>query len=185
MTDSLTRTKKKNKKKSQLNWKKVLVSLIIVFIIICLGMGCFFAWSVYKETEDFSAERLLSGEASKIYDANGELMYTYGSDENGKRENVTYEELPQVLIDAVVSAEDSRFFEHDGFDLPRIAKTFITNLASLRITGGGSTITQQVIKQSYFPDAERTYTRKLSEVILAIQATKEISKEEIITLYLI
>lgn len=184
MTDSLTRTKKKNKKKSQLNWKKVLVSLIIVFIIICLGMGCFFAWSVYKETEDFSAERLLSGEASKIYDANGELMYTYGSDENGKRENVTYEELPQVLIDAVVSAEDSRFFEHDGFDLPRIAKTFITNLASLRITGGGSTITQQVIKQSYFPDAERTYTRKLSEVILAIQATKEISKEEIITLYL-
>ena len=53
MTDSLTRTKKKNKKKSQLNWKKVLVSLIIVFIIICLGMGCFFAWSVYKETEDF------------------------------------------------------------------------------------------------------------------------------------
>ena len=147
-------------------------------------MGCFFAWSVYKETEDFSAERLLSGEASKIYDANGELMYTYGSDENGKRENVTYEELPQVLIDAVVSAEDSRFFEHDGFDLPRIAKTFITNLASLRITGGGSTITQQVIKQSYFPDAERTYTRKLSEVILAIQATKEISKEEIITLYL-
>ena len=50
MTDSLTRTKKKNKKKSQLNWKKVLVSLIIVFIIICLGMGCFFAWSVYKET---------------------------------------------------------------------------------------------------------------------------------------
>lgn len=184
MTDSLTRTKKKNKKKSQLNWKKVLVSLIIVFIIICLGMGCFFAWSVYKETDDFSAERLLSGEASKIYDANGELMYTYGSDENGKRENVTYEELPQVLIDAVVSAEDSRFFEHDGFDLPRIAKTFITNLASLRITGGGSTITQQVIKQSYFPDAERTYTRKLSEVILAIQATKEISKEEIITLYL-
>lgn len=184
MTDSLTRTKKKNKKKSQLNWKKVLVSLIIVFIIICLGMGCFFAWSVYKETEDFSAERLLSGEASKIYDANGELMYTYGSDENGKRENVTYEELPQVLIDAVVSAEDSRFFEHDGFDLPRIAKTFITNLTSLRITGGGSTITQQVIKQSYFPDAERTYTRKLSEVILAIQATKEISKEEIITLYL-
>ena len=184
MTDSLTRTKKKNKKKSQLNWKKVLVSLIIVFIIICLGMGCFFAWSVYKETEDFSAERLLSGEASKIYDANGELMYTYGSDENGKRENVTYEELPQVLIDAVVSAEDSRFFEHDGFDLPRIAKTFITNLASLRITGGGPTTTQQVIKPSYFPDAERTYTRKLSEVILAIHATKEISKEEIITLYL-
>lgn len=68
----------------------------------------FLAWSVYKETEDFSTERLLSGEASKIYDANGELMYTYGSDVNGN-ENITYEDLPQVLIDAVINAEDSRF----------------------------------------------------------------------------
>lgn len=186
MTDNptLTKTKSKKTKKLKLNWKKVLASLVIIVVIICLAMGCFFAWSVYKETEDFSADRLLSGEASRIYDANGELMYTYGSDENGKRENVTYEDLPQVLIDAVVSAEDSRFFEHDGFDLPRIAKTLITNLFSFRITGGGSTITQQVIKKSYFPDEEQTYTRKLSEVILAIQATKEISKEEIITLYL-
>ena len=97
--------------------------------VVCLSGGCFFAWSVYKETEDFSTQRLLSGEASKIYDVNGELMYTYGSDVNGKRENITYEDLPQVLIDAVIAAEDSRFFEHDGFDLPRIAKTLITNLA--------------------------------------------------------
>lgn len=70
-----------------------------------------------------------------MYDINGELMYTFGSDTNGKRENVTYEDLPQVLIDAVVAAEDSRFFEHNGFDLPRIAKTMITNLAHLSIRG--------------------------------------------------
>lgn len=100
-------------------------------------------------------------------------MYTYGSDVNGKRENITYEDLPQVLIDAVVAAEDSRFFEHDGFDLPRIAKTLITNLAHLSIRGGGSTITQQVIKKSYFPKEEQTYTRKISEIFLAIQATKK------------
>lgn len=181
MTDSPTRRKQTKKK---LNWKKITTSLIVVILVVCLGTGCFFAWSVYKETEDFSAERLLSGEASKMYDENGELMYTFGSDTNGKRENVTYEDLPQVLIDAVVAAEDSRFFEHNGFDLPRIAKAMITNLIHFDIRGGGSTITQQVIKKSYFPDAEKTYTRKLSEVILAIQATKEISKEEIITLYL-
>ena len=183
MTDSPTRKRKVNKKK-KLNWKKVLTSLTVVVIILCLGTGCFFAWSIYKETDDFSANKLLSGEASKMYDENGELMYTYGSDTNGKRENVTYEDLPQVLIDAVISAEDSRFFEHNGFDLPRIAKTMITNLAHLSIRGGGSTITQQVIKKSYFPEAEKTYTRKASEILLAIQATKEISKEEIMTLYL-
>ena len=180
MTDSPTR---KRKTKKKLNWKKVATSLVVVILIVCLGMGCFFAWSVYKETDDFSAKKLLSGEASKMYDINGELMYTFGSDTNGKRENVTYEDLPQVLIDAVVAAEDSRFFEHNGFDLPRIAKTMITNLAHLSIRGGGSTITQQVIKKSYFPKEEQTYTRKLSEIILAIQATKEISKEEALEMF--
>ena len=174
----------KTKSKTKLNWKKIFTSLGIVMIVLCLAGGSFFAWTIYKETEDFSAKKLLSEEPSKIYDDKGELMYTYGSDVNGKRENITYEDLPQVLIDAVVAAEDSRFFEHDGFDLPRIAKTLITNLAHLRIRGGGSTITQQVIKKSYFPKEEQTYTRKISEIFLAIQATKEVSKEEILTLYL-
>lgn len=183
MTDSPTR-KRKVKTNKKLNWKKVITSLVVVIVIISLGMGCFFAWSIYKETDDFSAEKLLSGEASKMYDEDGNLMYTFGSDTNGKRENITYEDLPQVLIDAVVAAEDSRFFEHNGFDLPRIAKTMITNLAHFSIRGGGSTITQQVIKKSYFPKEEQTYTRKASEILLAIQATKEISKEEIMTLYL-
>ena len=181
MTDSPTR---KTKSKTKLNWKKIFTSLGIVMIVLCLAGGSFFAWTIYKETEDFSAKKLLSEEPSKIYDDKGELMYTYGSDVNGKRENITYEDLPQVLIDAVVAAEDSRFFEHDGFDLPRIAKTLITNLAHLSIRGGGSTITQQVIKKSYFPKEEQTYTRKISEIFLAIQATKEVSKEEILTLYL-
>lgn len=174
----------KTKSKTKLNWKKIFTSLGIVMIVLCLAGGSFFAWTIYKETEDFSAKKLLSEEPSKIYDDKGELMYTYGSDVNGKRENITYEDLPQVLIDAVVAAEDSRFFEHDGFDLPRIAKTLITNLAHLSIRGGGSTITQQVIKKSYFPKEEQTYTRKISEIFLAIQATKEVSKEEILTLYL-
>lgn len=140
-------------------------------------------FNIYKDTEAFDADKLLSSGASVMYDSNGEVMYTYGSDENGTRENITYDDLPQVLVDAVIAAEDSRFFEHNGFDLPRIAKAAISNLA----TGGrqgGSTITQQLIKKTYFPNAERTYTRKLSEVFLAIQADKALSKEEILTLYL-
>lgn len=60
-------------------------------IVLCLAGGSFFAWTIYKETEDFSAKKLLSEEPSKIYDDKGELMYTYGSDVNGKRENITYE----------------------------------------------------------------------------------------------
>lgn len=177
-------TVKRATKKRKVNWKKIALALVSVCIIVTISGGAYFAWSVYQETEDFDVERLYSGEASKIFDKNGDLIYTFGSDENGKRTNVEYEDLPQVLVDAVVSAEDSRFFEHDGFDLPRIAKAAITNLMQFRIAGGGSTITQQVIKKSYFPEAEKTYTRKISEIFLAMQATKEVSKEEILTLYL-
>ena len=175
MTDSPTR---KRKTKKKLNWKKVATSLVVVILIVCLGMGCFFAWSVYKETDDFSAKKLLSGEASKMYDINGELMYTFGSDTNGKRENVTYEDLPQVLIDAVVAAEDSRFFEHNGFDFTTYYKTMITNpQSSFKYSCGGSTITQQVLK-NYFPKEEQTYTRKLSEIILQFRQLKKLVKKK-------
>ena len=78
------------------------------------------AYGVYKDTETFDAKKLLSSGASVMYDDQGQVLYTYGSEENGTRENITYEDLPQVLVDAVVAAEDSRFFEHNGFDLPRI-----------------------------------------------------------------
>ncbi|MDO5812753.1 MAG: transglycosylase domain-containing protein [Bacillota bacterium] len=155
----------------------------IVALVGAIALAGFLGFNIYNDTAVFDADKLLSSGASVMYDSDGEVMYTYGSDENGTRENITYDDLPQVLVDAVVAAEDSRFFEHNGFDLPRIAKAAISNLA----TGGrqgGSTITQQLIKKTYFPNAERTYTRKLSEVFLAIQADKELSKEEILTLYL-
>ena len=155
----------------------------IVALVGAIALTGFLGFNIYNDTAVFDADKLLSSGASVMYDSDGEVMYTYGSDENGTRENITYDDLPQVLVDAVVAAEDSRFFEHNGFDLPRIAKAAISNLA----TGGrqgGSTITQQLIKKTYFPNAERTYTRKLSEVFLAIQADKELSKEEILTLYL-
>lgn len=170
----------------KINWKKLSLVILTGCLIIGIIGGGVFAWSVYKETDDFDVERLNSNEASKIYNtANNEVLFTFGDDENGKRTNVTYEDLPQVLVDAVVAAEDSRFFEHNGFDLPRITKAAITNLMSFSLSGGGgSTITQQVIKKSYFPNEEKTYTRKVSEIFLAMQATKEVSKEEILTLYL-
>ena len=159
---------------------RIIGTIALASAIVLAGV---LGFNIYKDTEAFDADKLLSSGASVMYDSNGEVMYTYGSDENGTRENITYDDLPQVLVDAVIAAEDSRFFEHNGFDLPRIAKAAISNLA----TGGrqgGSTITQQLIKKTYFPNAEKTYTRKLSEVFLAIQADKQLSKEEILTLYL-
>lgn len=165
-------------------WKRVVLVIATATAVIIGSFGVYFAWNIYRQTDDFDAKNLLADEPSRIYDANGNLIFTLGSDENGKRMNVEYEDLPQVLVDAIIAAEDSRFFIHDGFDLPRIGKAFITNLSAGRITAGGSTITQQVIKKSYFPEEEQTYTRKFSEIFLAMQATKEVNKEEILTMYL-
>ena len=171
-------------KSKRINKKKVIGVTFIILIVAVLSVTGILGYNIYKDTEAFDAKKLLSSEASQIFDIQGNVIYTFGSDENGKRQNITYDDLPQVLVDAVVAAEDSRFFEHDGFDLRRIIKAAFSNLIAGGITGGGSTITQQLIKKTYFPNAEKTYTRKLSEVILAIQADKELTKEEIITLYL-
>ena len=175
---------KKNKTQKKINKKKVFIALTICILVALIGGVSVLAYGVYKDTEAFDAKKLLSSGASVMYDDQGQVLYTYGSEENGTRENITYEDLPQVLVDAVVAAEDSRFFEHNGFDLPRIAKAAMSNLVAGGIRGGGSTITQQLIKKTYFPNAEKTYTRKFSEIILAIQADKALSKEEILTLYL-
>ena len=168
----------------KLNSKKIIQVVTMLILCLILVFACIFGYSVYKDTATFDSKKLLSSGASVMYDSNGDIMYTYGSQENGTRKNVTYDDLPQVLVDAIVAAEDSRFFEHNGFDLPRIVKAALSNLKAGDITGGGSTITQQLIKKTYFPDAQRTYSRKFSEIILAIQADKALSKEEILTLYL-
>mgnify|MGYP000155372963 FL=1 len=172
------------KQTKKLNSKKIIQVVTMLILCLILVFACIFGYSVYKDTATFDSKKLLSSGASVMYDSNGDIMYTYGSQENGTRKNVTYDDLPQVLVDAIVAAEDSRFFEHNGFDLPRIVKAALSNLKAGGITGGGSTITQQLIKKTYFPDAQRTYSRKFSEIILAIQADKALSKEEILTLYL-
>ena len=91
--------------------------------------------------------------------------------------------IPQMLKEAFISAEDSRFYSHPGIDVIGIFRAFIKNLEAGGVVQGGSTITQQVIK-SFLLTPERSYTRKLKEAILAYRITKAFSKDEILFLYL-
>ena len=99
------------------------------------------------------------------------------------RVNITYEDLPDVVIEAVISAEDREFFQHGGIDPVGIARAVMANANEERITQGGSTITQQYVKNVYL-NRERSITRKLREAILAVRVDDELSKEEILTRYL-
>ena len=92
--------------------------------------------------------------------------------------------VPTVLKDAVLAAEDSRFFEHPGYDLRAIARAALVNLESGEIEQGGSTITQQYVKNTFFKKAPRTFKRKARELRLAIEIERRYSKEEILDRYL-
>ncbi|HEX2577040.1 MAG TPA: transglycosylase domain-containing protein [Aquihabitans sp.] len=96
---------------------------------------------------------------------------------------VTYEQIPEVLREAVVSAEDRDFFEHDGVDPVGIARAAYSDIRGSGVRQGGSTITQQYVKQEYL-SSEQTVTRKIKEAVMAVKLEQEISKEEILTRYL-
>lgn len=187
------------KKKS--GWKItriVIASLMGIGFIAALLIGyqaVQYAKAVTEAAPVMNVKDFESPNSSKILDKNGKVV-----DEIGLylRENVTYEQLPQTLIDAVVSIEDSRFFTHNGFDLPRFTKAAIEilqdSLASGRIvfSQGGSTATMQLVKNTYFSVdagdnstiAEKSIDRKLQEIYLALLLEQQVSKEDIMELYL-
>ena len=100
------------------------------------------------------------------------------------RSYVAHELIPDALIDAVISAEDSRFFDHGGFDLKAITRAALANLDEGAIEQGGSTITQQYVKNTFFKDAPKTFERKARELRLAIEVERRYTKEEILERYL-
>ena len=175
---------------------KVLATItsIIAVLGIAVAIGCLiFAGKLLEDKPEFSKEKLQSEDSSVIYDANGDEIVELGL---YLRENIDYEQMPDTLIDAFLSIEDSRYFEHFGFDIPRFTKAIIENLKSGGFGQGGSTITMQLVKNSYFQvdaDGESTMAatsgmsgvkRKMQEIVLAMEANSQVSKKEIIALYI-
>lgn len=119
-------------------------------------------------------------QTSFIYDANGNLITEFKGTEN--RVMVSIGAMPKYLQDAFVAVEDARFYTHAGVDLKRIVGAFVSNLSS-SATQGGSTITQQLIKQTLL-SSELSYKRKIQEAYLAMQLERTYSKEEILECYL-
>ena len=124
-------------------------------------------------------------QSSKIFDANGRLIKVLHAGQN--RTNVTLAQIPEYVEDAVIAIEDERFYEHDGVDLRAILRAALANAASGDIEQGGSTITQQYVKNVIIAPgeiAEQTIDRKLQEAALARQLEQELSKKEILERYL-
>lgn len=186
--------KKERNKGSKLTFFFALLMSVILFLGICgAGAAGYIAYKLTRNMPEFEPMALESADSSIIYDAKGNQVIELGL---YLRENIEYDELPECLVDAFVAVEDSRYFEHNGFDIPRFTKAIIENLKSRSFGQGGSTITMQLIKNSYFQidDGENStmadrdgvsgVQRKLQEIVLSMIADKEMSKEELLVLFL-
>ncbi|MBI4234870.1 penicillin-binding protein [Candidatus Peregrinibacteria bacterium] len=126
-------------------------------------------------------ENLTAAQSTQIFDRKGNLLYTIHGEEN--REYIEYAKITPALIDATVAIEDDTFWEHGGFDIWAIGKAGLNALFGIGAPRGGSTITQQYVKNTFL-SSERSYVRKVKELILAIRLEKAYNKEEILGLYL-
>src|SRR4030066_2567969 len=169
--------------KSTLLEKAIKISITIVMTFIT-SLVVFGAASYFYFSHDLpSIETLKNYKPStitKIFSEDGEILGEFFIE---KREVVSFERLPNHLIQAFIAGEDSRFFQHKGLDYWAILRALFKNLFSGEIVQGGSTITQQVVK-SLLLSPEKSFTRKIREAILAYKIEKYLTKEEILFLYL-
>jgi len=124
-----------------------------------------------------------TGETLPLVELGPEILMEFFGKERELRHLVTFDEIPDHLAEAVIAAEDHRFYSHHGVDPLGIARAFYTNLRHLAIRQGGSTLTQQLAK-NYFLTAERTYRRKVHELFIALAMEFNYSKDEILEIYL-
>lgn len=135
-------TKAKISKRQRLDaWNKAAIFVLTIVLVGCVSVFTLLV-NVINEAPDFNPEQLVAGTSTRVYDRDGNVIAELGSEH---RDNITYEDLPQDLIDAFLSIEDSRFFQHNGFDLPRFLKSALNNLASGSLSQGGSTLTMQLV----------------------------------------
>ena len=168
-------------KQTVIQWLKyaAIAAISLFFLLLILG-GLVFGYYASK-APTLSEKDLVATTSSKIYDNQNNLIADLGAE---KRINVKTNEIPTDLVNAIVAIEDHRFFNHRGVDFIRIGGAFFSNLRGGR--QGGSTLTQQLIKLTYFStsSSDQTLSRRSQEAWLATQLEQKATKQEILTYYI-
>ena len=180
----LDKIKSKPKRKKVLNI--ILIIILVLLILVTLIVGGFII-KIIQDAPEFNITELNKKESSIFYDSEGKEIAKVGKE---LRENVTYDDLPEVFIDALIATEDSRYFQHNGFDAPRFVKATIGQLLGNSNAGGASTISMQLITNTYTDPLRQKSSgmagiiRKLEDIYLAVfKLEKNFTKEEIIEYY--
>lgn len=174
---------KKNKFQNKNIGEKLLTIFMIGLIAITLTIVAFML-IVIIGSPDFSEEALYSKESSIIYDIEGNEYARLGSE---NRKIVSYDDLPEVFIDAILATEDSRFMQHSGVDLARFLKASFGQILGNSDAGGASTITMQIVKQRFTDNTAtgiKGIIRKFTDVYMAVfKIEKKYTKEQILEFY--
>ena len=185
-------TKKTNKKpgiRKKFHGFRFLTLLLVIalgFEIVIGTAGIVTLKDMMEGMPEISVEDFLSQESTLIFDANGNEIADVGTQ---LRENIKYDEIPESLIDAFLCIEDSRYFTHTGFDIPRFAKAAIETVLNGNMQGG-STFTMQLVKLTYFINDEEGTSRtkdiayKVQQIAMAVELEQQSSKEEIFEMYM-
>lgn len=171
----------------------VMTTLAAFVVVICsrsfqlgaLALGLFvfpMSWFFATMPEISSVEHYKPFQSIQLFDRNDQPITTLSGDED--RIFVPLNRISRHMKQAVVSAEDRRFYEHGGADISSMVRAALANLSAHRIVEGGSTISQQLVKNLYFNSAERSMARKARELVLAIQLEQRCSKDKILEMYL-
>lgn len=163
--------------------KRVILNVLLIGIISVAAIMIVFLSYVVIKAPKFDPNNLKFTQMSELYDTDGNLISKMG---NENRTEITYDDLPEVLIDAIIATEDSRFFQHNGFDLARFAKASIGQALG-KNAGGASTLTMQIVKNNYTSTEAKGFkgiVRKFTDIYLSIfKVEKKYTKKEIIEFY--
>jgi 1A family penicillin-binding protein len=164
---------------------RAIIATIVILSVVGFAAAGATAWFAYDLTSDLPTRQALRGigdmvQSTTIFDANDRPAFTIFKEQ---RIEVPLERVSKNLIQAVVSIEDQRFFDHSGIDAVRVGGAALRNLRQRRRAEGGSTITQQLARLSFL-GRDKTYRRKLKEVIVAAYLEKLYTKQEILEMYL-
>ncbi len=156
--------------------------ILWIAVIGCIGL---LLYLIYLRTTLPDPETIVTRqikESTKVYDRTGEILL-YDIYDNEKRTIISWNEIPQTVKDATISSEDSKFYEHRGIDFRGIVRALIRDIQNTEFAEGGSTITQQLVKNALL-GGQKKISRKLREVMLSVEIERRFSKDEILWMYL-
>ncbi|MFC1732432.1 transglycosylase domain-containing protein, partial [candidate division KSB1 bacterium] len=155
--------------------------ILILGVVAFIALGAFLFLVILPSLPDINnIQNLVAAQASTIYDKEGNVLYTIHGEEN--RKVIPLAEISQFATSAILAIEDDEFYQHGGVDFGAILKAVCSELGLCK-QRGGSTITQQFVKNAFL-SSDRTYERKLKEIILALQLEGQFGKDEILGMYL-